>query len=92
MVYNLVYYQVVAQISCGLTSCERASAAKNASREELRNFVDALGLVTECLGHTELYMDDDDLSESGPPTDDVNGKINIVALEQQVCYNEQTLL
>ncbi|XP_019758460.2 E3 ubiquitin-protein ligase Ubr3 isoform X2 [Dendroctonus ponderosae] len=84
MMYNLLYYQVVAQISCGLTSCERASAAKEASREEFRNFVDALGLVTECLGHTELYMDDDDLSERGPITDDNDRKINSVALEQQV--------
>lgn len=86
MVYNLLYYQVVAQVSCGLTSAERRKAARVASSESVRNLCDALGLVNDCLGHTDLYMDeDDDTSESGTSSEEEQkGRLNVVALEQQV--------
>lgn len=88
MVYNLLYYQVVAQVSCGLTSAERAKATKEASTTTIKNLSDALGLVNECLGHTDLYMDDeDDASDSGPSSEDDDSNkahLNIGALEQQV--------
>ncbi|XP_066151735.1 E3 ubiquitin-protein ligase Ubr3 [Euwallacea fornicatus] len=87
MVFNLLYYQVVAQVSCGLTSAERSKATKDASTETVTNLCDALGLVNECLGHTDLYMDDDDDdgSESEPSSEEESKrKLNIVALEQQV--------
>ncbi|XP_076270101.1 ubr3 ubiquitin ligase isoform X2 [Rhynchophorus ferrugineus] len=86
MVYNLLYYQVVTQVSCGLTNAERSKAASGAFNESVRNICDALKLVNDCLGHTDLYMDDDDTSESGPSCDETttSGRLNIVALEQQV--------
>ncbi|CAH1135569.1 unnamed protein product [Ceutorhynchus assimilis] len=86
MVYNLLYYQVVAQISCGLTSAERNRAAKEASSWAISNICDSLGLIDECLGHTDLYMDDeDDGSESvSSSEEDPREKLNVVALEQQI--------
>ncbi|CAH1183647.1 unnamed protein product [Ceutorhynchus assimilis] len=90
MVYNLLYYQVVAQISCGLTSAERNRAAKEASSWAISNICDSLGLIDECLGHTDLYMDDeDDGSESASSSEeDPREKLNVVALEQQY-YHER---
>lgn len=86
MLYNLLYYQVVTQVSCGLTGSERAKIVANASSEAIKNFCDALGLVNECLGHTDLYMDDDDETAGGSAAEDAtSGKtLNINALEQQV--------
>ncbi|CAH2006803.1 unnamed protein product [Acanthoscelides obtectus] len=78
MVYNLLYYQVVAQVSCGLTGAERTRAAASATSGQVSNLSDALGLINECLGQTELYMEDDSSSCSGKP------QVNILALEQQV--------
>lgn len=76
MVYNLLYYQIVAQVSCGLTSAERARVAAESTPGNIRNLSDALNLINECLGQTDLYMEDD--SGTGKP------EVNILALEQQV--------
>ncbi|KAL1497456.1 hypothetical protein ABEB36_008425 [Hypothenemus hampei] len=90
MVYNLLYYQVVAQISCGLTGSERSRAVRNASGVLVKNLSDALRLVNECLDHTDLYMDDDDdeeedANDEGQATaEDTERKLNFVALEEQV--------
>ncbi|XP_057658362.1 E3 ubiquitin-protein ligase Ubr3 isoform X2 [Diorhabda carinulata] len=81
MVYNLLYYQVVAQLSCGLTGAERAKAAVGANKEHVNNLTDALGLINECLGQTDLYMDDNDDSES---YSDKSVKVNMIGLELQV--------
>ncbi|KAJ8969229.1 hypothetical protein NQ317_002184, partial [Molorchus minor] len=78
MVYNLLYYQVVAQVSCGLTGAERARAAAGSTSGQIANLYDALSLINECLGHTDLYMEDDSSSGGGNP------QLNILALEQQV--------
>lgn len=80
VVYNLLYYQVVAQVSCGLTSAERAAAASGANRERVNNLMDALGLINDCLGQTDLYMENDDTCSSS----DKNVKVNMVGLEMQV--------
>ncbi|CAH1116050.1 unnamed protein product [Phaedon cochleariae] len=79
MVYNLLYYQVVAQISCGMSSTERARAASGSTAGHIRNLYDSLGLINEHLGQTDLYGEDDVQScSSGRP------QVNILALEQQV--------
>lgn len=78
MVYNLLYYQVVAQVSCGLTGAERARAASGAVQGQIANLCDSLNLINECLGQTDLYMEDDSASCSGKT------QVNILALEQQV--------
>ncbi|XP_060521351.1 E3 ubiquitin-protein ligase Ubr3 [Cylas formicarius] len=76
MVYNLLYYQVAAQVSCGLTAAERASSASRSTADGVRDLCEALGLVDDCLGDTDLYMDDE--AEAN------GGRLNVVALEQQV--------
>ncbi|KAG5894127.1 hypothetical protein JTB14_004065 [Gonioctena quinquepunctata] len=78
MVYNLLYYQVVAQVSCGLTGAERLRAASGSTPGQINNLSDSLNLINECLGHTDLYMEDDSDSCSSKP------QVNILALEQQV--------
>lgn len=79
MVYNLLYYQIVAQVSCGLTSAERARVAADSTSGNIKNLSDALNLINECLGQTDLYMEDD--STTGKP------EVNILALEQQVIFS-----
>lgn len=76
MVYNLLYYQVVAQVSCGLTGAERARVSSETTPNKIVNLGDALNLINESLGQTDLYMEDD--SSSAKP------QVNILALEQQV--------
>lgn len=76
MVYNLLYYQIIAQVSCGLTTAERARVASESTWGGIKNLSDGLNLINECLGQTDLYMEDD--STSGKP------EVNILALEQQV--------
>lgn len=78
MVYNLLYYQVVAQVSCGLTGAERARAASGATQGQITSLCDSLNLINECLGQTDLYMEDDSASCGGKT------QVNILALEQQV--------
>lgn len=83
MVYNLLYYQVVAQVSCGLTNSERTRITSDtSSSQQIRNLCDALGLINECLGHTELYMED--VGSTSSEDDENRTQVNIVALEQQV--------
>lgn len=83
MVYNLLYYQVVTQVSFGLTNAERMRAANlNNEGESIKNLSDALGLINSCLGDTEFYMEDDSSGESS-----TKPQVNIVALEQQVSFN-----
>ncbi|XP_017785571.1 PREDICTED: E3 ubiquitin-protein ligase UBR3 isoform X2 [Nicrophorus vespilloides] len=77
MVYNLVYYQVVSQISCGLTGAERAKACEGASVGHIDSFAAALALINQSLGESELYMEDDGAGCSST-------QVNVVALEQQV--------
>ncbi|KAJ8946859.1 hypothetical protein NQ318_006769 [Aromia moschata] len=84
MVYNLLYYQVVAQVSCGLTSAERSRAVAGATPGQITNLYDALNLINECLGQTDLYMEDDGASCSGKP------QLNILALEQQTLGRPQS--
>ncbi|XP_044253038.1 E3 ubiquitin-protein ligase Ubr3 [Tribolium madens] len=78
MVYNLLYYQVVVQISCGLSGAERARATAGANEGKICTLTDALALINRCLGHTALYMEDDDDDCSEKP------QVNMVALELQV--------
>lgn len=78
MIYNLLYYQVVAQVSCGLTGAERTRAAAGSTPGQIGNLTDTLNLINECLGQTDLYMEDDSAGCSGV-------QVNILALEQQVC-------
>ncbi|XP_074027443.1 ubr3 ubiquitin ligase isoform X2 [Leptinotarsa decemlineata] len=78
MVYNLLYYQVVAQVSCGLTGAERLRAASGSTPGQVSCLSDSLNLINECLGHTDLYMEDDGDGSSSKP------EVNIIALEQQV--------
>ncbi|CAH0564545.1 unnamed protein product [Brassicogethes aeneus] len=80
MVFNLLYYQVVAQVSCGLTGAERSqAAAAGATDGDVRNLSDAFALLDACLGQSELYMEDDSMGEGGS-----KAQVNLVALEQQV--------
>lgn len=79
MVYNLLYYQVVTQVSIGLTGAERAKAYSSCNNGQIENLSDALALINETLGQTELYMEDDEASTSH------NAQVNLIALEQQVC-------
>lgn len=76
--YNLLYYQVVCQISCGLTGAERARACQGATSGQVDSLSGALALINETLGQTELYMEDDGAGCSQAP------QLNMVALEQQV--------
>lgn len=82
MVYNLLYYQVVTQVSIGLTGAERSKACSSASSGQIENLSDALALINETLGQTDLYMEDDEAGASH------NAQVNMVALEQQVCFLE----
>lgn len=81
MVYNLLYYQVVVQVSCGLSNSERQRAASGATSSGggggtgIKNLCDSLALINECLGQTELYMEDETSTKP---------QVNMVALEQQV--------
>lgn len=79
MVYNLLYYQVVTQVSIGLTGAERAKACSNSRGGQIENLSDALSLINETLGQTDLYMEDDEAGGSQ------SAQVNMVALEQQVC-------
>lgn len=78
--YNLLYYQVVTQVSCGLTAAEREMAAENAASGPIDNLCSTLAHINETLGPTDLYMEDDGASTSQMP------RLNLVALEQQVNY------
>ncbi|XP_025832184.1 E3 ubiquitin-protein ligase Ubr3 isoform X1 [Agrilus planipennis] len=78
MMYNLLYYQVVAQVSCGLTGAERAKACENVASGRIASLSSALALINECLGRSDLYMDDDE------PSCSTNLQVNLIALEQQV--------
>lgn len=78
MVYNLLYYQVVAQVSCGLSCAERAKACELSASTHIDSLSAALVLINEVLGQTELYLDDDGASTSQAP------QFNMLALEQQV--------
>lgn len=78
MVYNLLYYQVVTQVSIGLTGAERSRACSGSNGDKIDTLSDALAIVNECLGQTELYMEDDSASGSQKP------EVNMIALEQQV--------
>lgn len=78
MVYNLLYYQVVTQVSIGLTGAERSRACSGSGSDQVDTLSDALTLINECLGQTDLYMEDDSASGSQKP------EVNMVALEQQV--------
>lgn len=82
MVYNLLYYQIVAQVSCGLTRRERAQATAGANEENMSTFADALCLINKCLEHTALYMEDDNESCFQNP------HINIGSLEAEVGYSK----
>lgn len=74
-------------MSCGLTSAERAAAASGANRERVNNLMDALGLINDCLGQTDLYMENDDTCSSS----DKNVKVNMVGLEMQVRFLKNIL-
>ncbi|KAF5282499.1 hypothetical protein FQR65_LT14269 [Abscondita terminalis] len=78
MMYNLLYYQVVAQVSCGLTGAERAAVCQGTKSGQIDSLPGALALINECLGNTDLYMEDDGAGCSQTP------QLNLVALEQQV--------
>lgn len=78
MVYNLLYYQIVTQVSIGLTGAERAKACSSSKGGPIETLADALALINECLGQTDLYMEDDSATTSQNP------QVNMVALEQQV--------
>lgn len=79
--YNLLYYQVVTQVSCGLTSAERTIASQGVTPGQVGSLSSALALINDCLGQTDLYMEDDGAGCSPALT------VNMVALEQQVnCY------
>lgn len=76
--YNLLYYQTVAAISCNLSPIERQGIIHNTSSTHIQCFSDALALVNEVLDQTELYTEDDGAGCSNSP------QVNILALEQQV--------
>lgn len=81
VLYNLLYYQVVAQLSCSMSSAERAQVLARVSEScDVRTLSDALSLVVETLGRSELYIEDDGASC------DQQIKLNMNALEQQVSY------
>ncbi|CAG9863571.1 unnamed protein product [Phyllotreta striolata] len=77
VVYNLLYYQVVVQVSCGLTSAERSTASSGADPEHVKNLTDAIRLINECLEKTDLYMENDCQT-------DKEVKVNLIGLEMQV--------
>lgn len=83
VIYNLLYYQVVAQISCGLTTSERIKACEGASMTHVDSLNAALTLVNQELGETDLYMDCEEAGCSQEPC------VNMIALEQQVTNNEK---
>ncbi|KAI4457238.1 ubiquitin ligase e3 alpha-related [Holotrichia oblita] len=79
VIYNLLYYQVVSQISCGLTGPERIKACETASTTHIDSLSAALALIDESFGETDLYMDCD---EAGGCSQQPH--VNMIALEQQV--------
>lgn len=82
MIYNLLYYQVVAQVSLGLSRTERERVKQMSSSDgNVRNLTDALGLIHDYIGHTDLYIEDDSMDSSSKP------QVNMVALEQQVRFS-----
>lgn len=78
VVYNLLYYQVVMQISCGLTAAERVKACESVSIGHINSLGAAFALINESLGASDLYMDDDHGDVTQEP------HVNMIALEQQV--------
>ncbi|XP_022907951.1 E3 ubiquitin-protein ligase Ubr3 [Onthophagus taurus] len=78
VVYNLLYYQAVCQISCGLTGPERLKACEGASTSHIDSLGAALLLINEVLGETDLYTITDDGAASQEP------QVNVIALEQQI--------
>ncbi|XP_045478273.1 E3 ubiquitin-protein ligase Ubr3 isoform X3 [Harmonia axyridis] len=79
MIYNLLYYQVVAQVSLGLSRTERERVKHMSSGDgNVKNLTDALGLIHDYIGHTDLYIEEDSMEGSSKP------QVNLVALEQQV--------
>lgn len=78
MMYNLLYYQVVAQVSCGLTGAERQKVCERVKTDKIDSLASALALINESLGNTDLYMEDDGVSCNQTT------QLNMVALEQQV--------
>lgn len=80
VLYNLLYYQVVAQLSCSMSSSERAQILSKGPSEKVETLAGAFSLVIDALGRSELYMEDDGASTStSQPI-----KFNMNALEQQV--------
>lgn len=86
MVYNLLYYQIVAQMSCRLTGVERAQVIAGANEGKICAFADALALINDCLGHTALYMEDDNESCFE------KSQLNIGSLEAQVRLFKRSIL
>lgn len=78
---------MVAQLSCSMSSAERAQILAKASENstDITTLSDALSLVVETLGHSELYIEDD----GGSCEQEV--KLNMNALEQQVIYLNFTI-
>lgn len=76
MLYNLMYYQVVAQVSCGLTVAERSKAIQDASSSHIDSLAAALALIDITLFHSPTYKENE--SSLGKT------QVNMVALEQQV--------
>ncbi|GLV32959.1 Ubr3 ubiquitin ligase [Carabus blaptoides fortunei] len=77
VLYNLLYYQVVTQLSCSMSSAERAQVLDRLSRYHLQQqqhqfnhhggdrvatLAGALSLVVDTLSHSDLYIEDDTAS------------------------------
>lgn len=80
VLYNLLYYQVLTQMSCSLTEPERTWILANIEFARDYKLCNALGLVLNSLRYTGLY----DTESIQPSTSQTMTKVNLHALEQKV--------
>lgn len=83
LLYNLLYYQVVAQLSCALSPAERAAVAAREPAEDVRSLADALSLVVRALSSCELYEEEEGGEHGGAATANA-ASTSTHALEQQL--------
>lgn len=81
--YNLLYYQAVAQLTCAMSVEERAEIGSGSTNGEIRTLADALRLVAGVIGRTDLYAEDP-AEECANAVSLTASTLNMHALEQRL--------
>lgn len=90
VLYNLTYYQVVAQLLSGMTAKQR-DAIRTCNSNAMTGLTHAACLLLDTLKESEIFADDELFEEASTSTaPDVDGVPNFAALERDVCLIKKT--